>query len=436
MWALARAYHNWAHDFCSADPTRLKMVVELPPYDLERAVEETRRAVTELGAITVMMPRPQEGRFWHYPEYDAFWDLVTELDMPVTFHGAGSGSPHAGHRYRGLTGALFALNHAIGFPMENMISMGHLIFTGILQKHPTLRVSFLEGNAGWLPFWLGRLDDHSVGRQGVFWDDNNLEMTPTEFFKRQIFVAADADEEALPAVVSILGDSNLIWNTDYPHTDAPAPDVALPELLHQPITDDNKRKILWDNPVPPLRPPHPHLTPRPVKKPIPNSYWVKPGRLAAGEYPGDPNPHQARRKLRALLEANISFFIDLTEIKDGLDPYNKVVEHEARTLGMCVHYKRYPIVDVSIPKEPEDMIRILDAIDHALGMGHSVYVHCWGGVGRTGTAIGCWLVRHGLTGEEALRRIDKLWQGVEKAWRIPNSPETCEQQEYVRNWHE
>ncbi len=249
MWALARAYHNWAHDFCSADPSRLKMVVELPPYDLERAVEETRRAVTELGAITVMMPRPQEGQFWHYPEYDAFWNLVTELDVPIVFHGAGSGYPHAGARYRGETGALFALNHAIGFPMENMISMGHLIYTGILQKYPTLRASFLEGNAGWLPFWLVRLDDHSVGRQSVFWDDNNLEMTPTEFFKRQIFVACDADEEPLPAVISIIGDGNLIWNTDYPHTDAPAPNVALPELLHQPISDESKQRILWDNPA-------------------------------------------------------------------------------------------------------------------------------------------------------------------------------------------
>ena len=248
MWALTRAYHNWAHDFCSVDPSRLKMVVDLPPYDLKRAVAETRRAVTELGAITVMMPRPLEGMFWHDPEYDPFWSLVSELDVPVVFHGVGSGSPHASSRYQGTPGPLFALQHAIGFPIENMISMGHLIYTGILEKYPGVRASFLEGNAGWLPFWLGRLDDHAVGRQSVFFENNTLSLTPSEYFQRQIFVACDGDEEALPETLGILGDNNLIWNTDYPHTDAPAPERALPELLEQDIPDESKRRILWDNP--------------------------------------------------------------------------------------------------------------------------------------------------------------------------------------------
>ena len=133
--------------------------------------------------------------------------------------------------------------------MENMISLGHLMYTGILDKHPNLRCSFLEGNAGWVPFWLGRLDDHSVGRQSVFWDDNNLSMTPTEFFKRNIWVACDGDEAGLSAVLDLIGDDNFVWNTDYPHSDAPDPDKALPELLDQPISEESKKKILWDNPV-------------------------------------------------------------------------------------------------------------------------------------------------------------------------------------------
>ena len=249
MWALARAYHNWAYDFCSADPTKLKLVANLPTYDIERTVTETRRAVEDLGAVTVMMPKPLPGKFWHEPEYDPFWALIEELDVPLSFHGVGSCAPHAGSRYAGQVGALFALQHAIGFPMENMISLGHLIYTGILDKHPDLRCSFLEGNAGWVPFWLGRLDDHAVGRQSVFWDDNNLTMTPTDYFKRNIWVACDGDEVGLGAVLDHIGDDNFVWNTDYPHSDAPDPDKALPELLEQPISEESKRKILWDNPV-------------------------------------------------------------------------------------------------------------------------------------------------------------------------------------------
>ncbi len=82
------------------------------------------------------------------------------------------------------------------------------------------------------------------------------------------------------------------------------------------------------------------------------------------------------------------------------------------------------------------MVDILDTIDAALEEGRTVYVHCWGGVGRTGTVVGCWLVRHGRTGEEALAQVAEWWRGVEKVWRQPESPETPEQCEYVRNWTE
>ena len=115
------------------------------------------------------------------------------------------------------------MNHAIGFPMENMISLGHLMYTGIFDRHPSLRCSFLEGNAGWVPFWLGRLDDHAVGRQSVFWDDNDMAMTPSEYFQKHIWVACDGDEVGLAAVLGLVGDDNFIWNTDYPHSDAPDP---------------------------------------------------------------------------------------------------------------------------------------------------------------------------------------------------------------------
>ena len=172
-----------------------------------------------------------------------------------------------------------------------------------------------------------------------------------------------------------------------------------------------------------------------MKKPIPNSYWVMLGRLAAGEYPGAKDPSDAAPKIRTLLEAGIDYFIDLTHSYE-LEPYNQIARQEAQRLGKTVSHERFPITDLSIPHRSKEMTKILDAIDRAIDEDNAVYVHCWGGVGRTGTVIGCWLVRHGLTGEEALARIAQLWQGVEKVWRTPNSPETYEQREYVRNWHE
>ncbi len=141
-------------------------------------------------------------------------------------------------------------------------------------------------------------------------------------------------------------------------------------------------------------------------------------------------------KLMDLLEAGIDHFIDLTEAKEPLEPYDQIVKEEARLLGKEVQWERHPIVDVSIPESPEQMTGILDTIDAALDSGDTVYLHCWGGVGRTGTVVGCWLVRHGLTGDDALAQVAEWWSGMAKARWGRSSPETSQQREYVLGWRE
>ena len=89
---------------------------------------------------------------------------------------------------------------------------------------------------------------------------------------------------------------------------------------------------------------------------------------------------------------------------------------------------------MSVPESPACMAAILDAVDDALSAGRGVYVHCLGGIGRTGTVVGCWLVRHGLTGEEALDQIAGWWQHVPKSRWFRQSPQTSEQWDYVLGW--
>ena len=165
--------------------------------------------------------------------------------------------------------------------------------------------------------------------------------------------------------------------------------------------------------------------------PIPDSYWVVPGRLLAGEYPGSLDDDKARRKVCALLSAGVTVFLDLTTQRELLEPYASFLEEEANALARPARYERLAIPDQTAPA-PDLMVAILDKIDTALGAGQTVYVHCWGGIGRTGTVVGCYLVRHGMCGQQALRELARLRQGTPDARK--SSPETLEQKEIVLNW--
>ena len=128
-----------------------------------------------------------------------------------------------------------------------------------------------------------------------------------------------------------------------------------------------------------------------MRGPIPNSYRLLDGRLIGGDYPGGRDDMPARGKLGALFDAGVTTFIDLTEPHE-LAPYDVLVAELARARGGEVKYCRLPIRDASVPRSAAVMREILDEIDDALDNGGVVYVHCWGGVGRTGTVVGCHLV--------------------------------------------
>lgn len=170
--------------------------------------------------------------------------------------------------------------------------------------------------------------------------------------------------------------------------------------------------------------------------PMMNTYWVVPGRFAAGEYPGALSRREAADRLGVLLRAGLDQFIDLTQAHELLEPYDGLAAQQAEGLGVDFVHERHAIVDMDVPSSPQHMVGILDSIDRALAAGRSVYVHCWGGIGRTGTVVGCWFVRHGFTGDQALEEIAKRWLWMEKAIRFPRSPQTPQQRDYIRHWTE
>src|SRR5437660_2142020 len=205
--AMARAYNDWLQEFWQENPERLLGAGMSSPFGVNDAVAEARRCVREFG-FRAMFLRPNEvnGRNWHDLYYEPLWAALEELEVPLGFHeGSGSQLRQVGEQF----GANTMLKHIYSHPVEQMLTAGAFCGGGVLERHPRLRVAFLEGNCSWLPWLLWRLDEHAEMFADVW--SPELKLRPSEYFKRQCYVSVDSDEEPVKCVVDYMGSDNIVY---------------------------------------------------------------------------------------------------------------------------------------------------------------------------------------------------------------------------------
>jgi uncharacterized protein len=240
--ALARAYNDWLYDFCQADTSRLLGAGMVSVFDIDGAISEAQRCVKQLGFRAIFLrANIVNGHNWEEPYYEPLWSALEELGVPLGFHESNtSAARQVGDQF----GYNFMLRHTFSHPVEQMLAVGSFCAGGILNRHPKLQVAFLEGNCGWLPFLLWRLDEHWE-MYGDQWAPD-LKSPPSQYFKRQCYASVEADEEPAKYAIDYMGNDRLVFSTDFPHVDTKFP-RSVDRFLELPIGEEDKRKILWDN---------------------------------------------------------------------------------------------------------------------------------------------------------------------------------------------
>ncbi len=242
--ALCRAFNRWLHEFCSSCPARIKPGAQIPLHDADVAVAEARHAVEHLGAVTLVLPsHPVNRRTLYDRHYDPLWQVAEELDVAVSFHGV-QAAYNAGMLATRYNDNL-VLAHAVAQPIELMTALGEIVAGGVAARFPGVRFAFLEGNCGWLPWWLYALDV----RWKEWGDEERLGQRelPSELFIRQCWIAMDVDEELAAHTIERLGDSNIVLSTDWPHDDSAFPHAIDEFFAIDALSRTSRRRILWDN---------------------------------------------------------------------------------------------------------------------------------------------------------------------------------------------
>jgi uncharacterized protein len=242
QWAVAlcRAYNTFMHEEFTRKSTRLKAVALLPLQDPEAAALELRRAVRELGCVGAMLAA-DGAHVLGDARFTPIYEEAARLDTMLGVHASGS---HLGGGGLELFPA-FIQTHTCSHAFGQMRQLTSIVLEGIPERFPKLRIAFLEAGCGWAPYWIERMDEEYSKRAS---EAPALKKKPSDYVRSgRIYFSCEADECLLPQAMTLIGDGQIVYASDYPHWDGSYPH-SLGELRgREDLSEAQKHKVLADN---------------------------------------------------------------------------------------------------------------------------------------------------------------------------------------------
>jgi len=239
--ALCTAYNNYVYDKFAKVSDRLKPVALISPQDPASAARELRRAVEKLGyragvIRTTGLRLPLGHRF-----YDPIYEEADRLGCAIAVHGTNGGEEVASGNFDS-----FIEVHTVSFPVGIMAQFTSMIYQGVPERFPNLRLAFLEIGCTWLPYWLDRMDEHWEKRGEV--ETPHLNRRPSDCVRdREIYFSLEAEETLLPETIRHVGDGHFLYATDIPHWDNEYRESLQRLRDREDLPAETRRKILRDN---------------------------------------------------------------------------------------------------------------------------------------------------------------------------------------------
>ena len=243
---MLRIYNEWLAAFCGSHPERFAGLACIPSQDMEGAVAEIKRVAKE-GKVRGLDVANRRGMtpLWD-PWWNPMWDAAAEAGLPVHFHTVGGALPD----YAKLPPKVGRAAHAVhisSFQMHMAELLMSVIFAGVLEHRPTLKLVIGESGTGWIPYVLDHMD--------LEWEDQykdlDLKMKPSEYWRRQCYATYQSDRIGVKLLDDI-GVDNVMWGSDFPHPDGIWPDSQeyiqrelghLPEPVRRKVVRDNAAKL-------------------------------------------------------------------------------------------------------------------------------------------------------------------------------------------------